>query len=240
MTTTSFDLSICKFLNLIGDLVVTCGYLTVLALLFFQIEIFPVIFNIFLNIFFLYICARTSMMPPWVLASQLVYDKVVKFNQEKSMHPWNVGVVLQYSRKWWTIKVFQEWKQFTLLRWMKTKYFCERFQQPLTAHFGLNALLWCTSSDFFLNTEVDPSPFFSHWRVQGVFDAWMILNFCWNKLWKSFHHLLLFIIYKDGLKIKWNVSCSCLPCPQQLKLVCKCDKTCLIQQTSFHWWTISW
>ena len=66
---------------------VTCGYLTVLALLFFQIEIFPVIFNIFLKFFFLYICARTSMMPPWVLASQLVYDKVVKFNQEKSMHP---------------------------------------------------------------------------------------------------------------------------------------------------------
>ena len=116
------------------------------------------------------------------------------------MHPWNVGVVLQYSRKWWTIKVFQEWKQFTLLRWMKTKYFCERFQQPLTAHFGLNALLWCTSSDFFFNTEVDPSPFFSHWRVQGIFDernlASTILNFCWNKLWKSFHHLLLFIIYK--------------------------------------------
>ena len=117
-----------QFLNLIGDLVVTCGYLTVLALLFFQIEIFPVIFNIFLNFFsYIYICARTSMMPPWVLASQLVCDKVVKFNQEKSMHPWNVEVVLQYSRKWWTIKVFQEWKQFTLLRWMKTKYFCERF-----------------------------------------------------------------------------------------------------------------
>ena len=39
------------------------------------------------------------MMPPWVLASQLVCDKVVKFNQEKSMHPCNVEVVLQYSRK---------------------------------------------------------------------------------------------------------------------------------------------
>ena len=66
---------------------VTCGYLTILAFLFFQIEILPVIFNIFLNFFFLYICARTSMMPPWVLASQLACDKVVKFNQEKSMHP---------------------------------------------------------------------------------------------------------------------------------------------------------
>ena len=36
---------------------VTCGYLTVLAFLFFQIEILPVIFNIFLNFFFLiYMC----------------------------------------------------------------------------------------------------------------------------------------------------------------------------------------
>ena len=64
LTTSSFDLSICKFLNLIGDLVVTCGYLTVLALLFFQIEIFPVIFNIFLKFYFSYIYVQG---PLWCL-----------------------------------------------------------------------------------------------------------------------------------------------------------------------------
>ena len=63
------------------------------------------------------------MMPPWVLASQLVCDKVVKFNQEKSMHPWNVGVVLQYSRKMMNHKSLSRVKAIHLAKMNENKIF---------------------------------------------------------------------------------------------------------------------